>query len=133
MLLLSSATRIFGTTRPPAIPHLRKPLRLHRSQKACPAWLHWSIRGRARQSYWGSTVSQNNTAHSHSSTRPGPSEIAKCAASLPPTCLTSKLVPAGRKGLPRNDFLQSLFPLAARFFLAILLVRRTCRLVPGLW
>src|SRR6266550_7601551 len=64
-------------------------------KKACPAWLHWSIRGRARQSYWGRTVSQNNTAHSHSSTRPGPSEIAKCAASLPPTCLTSKLVPAG--------------------------------------
>src|SRR5215472_2302815 len=131
MLLLSSATRIFGTKRPPPILHPCKPLRLHCSTKGFRSSFYWSIRGRARQSPWGRIVSQNNTAHLYTATPARPCENSKSCGLLGRTCRNSKPVPLGKRGLPRHDFLQSLFFLAARLFFAAFLGRPTSRLVPG--
>src|SRR5215470_2199409 len=133
MLLLSSATRIFGTKRPPPILHPCKPLRLHCSPKGCSTSFYWSIRGRTRQSPWGRIVSQSNTAQLYTTTPARPCENSKRCGLLRRTCHDSKPVPASKKGLPRNDFLQSLLFLAARLLFAVLLAGHTSRVVLARW
>lgn len=83
--------------------------------------------------YWTCrvVVRQSNTAQLHITTPARPYENSKKSGLFGRACRTSKPVSLGKKRLPRNDFLQSLFLLATRLFFPVPLVRLTSCLAPG--
>src|SRR5216684_5961144 len=114
MLLLSSATRILATERPPT--NLCAPLpHLARGHTEWPAHNYWSIRWTGRQSQQGARVSEVNTIVLVS---PGPNwrQNAHGVRPLPaaPRGVSPDLRPALNS--PGNDFSQAFLFLARRFF-----------------
>src|ERR1700676_698977 len=114
MLLLSSATRILATERPPTILYLRGP-HLARGHTKWPIPMYWSIRLTARQCQRGKCVSEVNTMFFGASpaTRGVKTQGARPLSAAPLWFLLTFALPSNSPG---NEFFQAFLFLAGRLF-----------------